>query len=66
MVSAKRVQVIVQIMMGTSKSNYPERNYGSFMQNGNGMANAVIYHSGTVGGGKNSKAVLQSANIQKE
>lgn len=66
MVSAKRAQVIVQIMLGTSKSNYPERNCGSFMQNNNVMANAVIYHSGTVGGGKYSKAVLQSAKIQKE
>lgn len=66
MVSAKKIQVIVQIMMETSKSNYPERNCGNCMQNDNGMANAVISHSGTVGGGKYSKAVLQSAKIQKE
>lgn len=36
------------------------------MQNDNVMASAVIYHSSTVGGGKYSKAILQSAKIQKE
>lgn len=68
MVSDKRVQVIVQIMLGTSKNNYPVRNCGSFMQNDKCrvMANAFIYHSGAVGGGKYSKAVLRSAKILKE